>query len=163
MRLPPPPLVALGAGLAQRALTRRPQRHGPVGLGAAAALTAGSVALAFTAARSFGRAGTTLSPERPGDASSLVTTGPHAVSRNPMYLGLTGVLVANAIRLRSWTALVPVVAFVAIIDRLQIRAEEAALLDHFGADYEDYRTRVPRWLGRRSASGATPGAGSAGR
>lgn len=126
-------------------------------------MAVGSVALAVTAARSFRRAGTTLAPEDPGQASVLVTTGPHAVSRNPMYLGLTGVLVANAIRLRSWTAWVPVAAFVAFIDRIQIRAEEAALLGRFGADYETYRTRVPRWLDRRSLARATPGAGSGGR
>jgi protein-S-isoprenylcysteine O-methyltransferase Ste14 len=70
------------------------------------------------------------------------------VSRNPMYVGLAGLLVANAVRLGAWKALVPVAAFALVIDRLQIPAEESALLANFGADYEAYRATVPRWLGR---------------
>ncbi len=69
-----------------------------------------------------------------------------------MYVGLAGLLVANAVRLGSWKALVPVVAFTLVIDRLQIPAEESALLANFGADYEAYHASVPRWLGRRSLS-----------
>ena len=41
-------------------------------------------------------------------------------------------------------------ALVLVIDRLQITAEESALLANFGADYEAYRASVPRWLDRRS-------------
>ena len=65
-----------------------------------------------------------------------------------MYVGLSGLLVANAVRLGAWKALVPVAAFALVIDRLQIPAEEAALLANFGAEYEAYRATVPRWLGR---------------
>ena len=67
-----------------------------------------------------------------------------------MYVGLTGLLVANAVRLGSWKALLPVAAFTFVLDRFQIAAEESALLANFGADYEAYRDTVPRWLGRRS-------------
>ena len=56
-----------------------------------------------------------------------------------MYVGLSGLLLAYAIRGGSWTALLPVAAFVVVIDRLQILSEEAALSAHFGIDYEDYR------------------------
>jgi len=65
-------------------------------------------------------------------------------------LGLAGLLAANALRLGSWRALLPVVAFTWVIDRVQVAAEESALLANFGADYEAYRATVPRWLGRRS-------------
>jgi protein-S-isoprenylcysteine O-methyltransferase Ste14 len=71
-----------------------------------------------------------------------------------MYVGLAGLLVANTLRLGSWKALLPVAGFTLVIDRLQIAAEESALLANFGADYEAYRLAVPRWLGRRSV---TPG------
>jgi protein-S-isoprenylcysteine O-methyltransferase Ste14 len=37
-----------------------------------------------------------------------------------------------------------------IIDRLQIEAEESALLEKFGAEYEAYRAASPRWLDRGS-------------
>lgn len=75
--------------------------------------------------------------------------GPNAVSRNPMYVGLAGLLVAYAIDRRSLAALGPVAMFVLAIDRLQIPTEEAALRDLFGEDYEAYVRRVPRWLGPR--------------
>ena len=44
-----------------------------------------------------------------------------------MYVGLAGLLVANAVRLGSWTALLPVAAFTLVIDRVQIPAQESAL------------------------------------
>jgi protein-S-isoprenylcysteine O-methyltransferase Ste14 len=151
MRIPPP-VLALIAGLAQRAVTRdsRPTTTTPAVAAAGTALA--SVVLATASARSFRQRGTTLDPFHPAQASVLVTTGPNAVSRNPMYVGLTGLLMSNAIRLRSWTALLPVAVFVLAIDRLQIRSEESALLAHFGADYEAYRVAVPRWLDRRSVN-----------
>ena len=120
---------------------------------AAAATTAvASVTLAAAADVTFQRRGTTIEPFDPGKASVLVTSGANAISRNPMYVGLTGLLLANAIRRGSWVALLPAAAFAAVIDRWQIAAEETALLAKFGADYEAYCARVPRWLGRTSSA-----------
>ena len=79
-----------------------------------------------------------------------MTTGANALSRNPMYVGLTGLLVANAVRLGAKRALLPVAVFTIAIDRLQIAAEESALITKFGPEYEAYRAAVPRWLGVRS-------------
>ena len=149
---PPPPLLALAAALAQRALTRDAQPPTAVRAAAAGVTAAVSAGLATAAARAFGREGTTLEPFDPSKASALVTTGANAVSRNPMYVGLTGLLVANAMRRGSWAALIPVAAFTLAIDRLQIAAEERALLANFGADYDAYRASVPRWLGPRSVA-----------
>ena len=149
MRLPPPVLAVLAA-LAQRALTRGAPPPRVARAAAAAATTAASGALAASAARRFRQEGTTVDPLDPTRASVLVTTGANGISRNPMYVGLAGLLVANAVRRGSWTALLPVAAFGLVIDRLQIPAEERALLARFGADYEVYRAAVPRWLGRRS-------------
>jgi protein-S-isoprenylcysteine O-methyltransferase Ste14 len=109
-----------------------------------------SLALAGASAQRFRRSGTTVDPLDPARASVLVTTGANAVSRNPMYVGMAGLLVANATWRGSWIGLVPVAGFVLVIDRWQIAPEESALLAKFGVDYEDYRAAVPRWLGRRS-------------
>jgi protein-S-isoprenylcysteine O-methyltransferase Ste14 len=148
---PPPPLLAIAAALAQSALTIKGEHRPPTSRAAAAmAIATASGALAASAAGQFRRQGTTVEPFNPALASALVTTGANAVSRNPMYVGLAGLLVANAVRLGSWKALLPVAAFALVIDRFQIRAEESALLANFGADYEAYRATVPRWLGRRS-------------
>ena len=71
-----------------------------------------------------------------------------------MYVGMAGLLVANATRLGSWRALLPVAAFTVVIDRVQIAAEEPALLANFGPEYEAYRASVPRWLDLRSVTNA---------
>jgi protein-S-isoprenylcysteine O-methyltransferase Ste14 len=147
---PPPPALAVLAALAQRALTggARPATAARAVAAGATALASG--ALAGAAAGQFRRRGTTIDPIDPARASVLVTTGVNTISRNPMYVGLTGLLVANALRRGSWVALLPVGAFVIVIDRLQIVAEEAALNARFGPEYELYCATVPRWLDQRS-------------
>ena len=120
----------------------------------AATVTLTSVSMAGASAHQFRRRGTTVEPFHPDRASALVVTGANAVSRNPMYVGMAGLLVAHAIWRNSWVALVPVAGFVVLIDRFQIEAEESALLEKFGADYEAYRSAAPRWLGRRSLATA---------
>ena len=147
MKRLPPPVLALGAALAQRALSRGAPRPTTVRAVGAGATTLASMALAGSAAASFRRSGTTVDPLEPARASTLVTTGANAVTRNPMYLGLTGLLVANAIGRGSWAALLPAAGFVVVIDRTQIPYEEAALLARFGSDYRAYGDRVPRWVG----------------
>ena len=109
-----------------------------------------SMSMAGAAASAFRRHGTTVEPFHPEQASFLVTTGPNAISRNPMYVGMAGLLVAHAIWRGSWVALSPVAAFVGFIDRVQIRAEESALLEKFGSEYAAYRAASPRWLSPRS-------------
>ena len=105
--------------------------------------------MAGAAGREFRRHGTTVEPFRPERASALVTTGSNAVTRNPMYVGMAGGLLAHAVWRGSWPALVPAAVFVGIIDRLQVEPEEAALLRLFGDEYDAYRAAVPRWLGLR--------------
>jgi protein-S-isoprenylcysteine O-methyltransferase Ste14 len=140
--------VLLAAGLAAQRLM--PGRHEPrrATSAAAAVLTASSVALAFTASARFRSQQTTVHPLHPERTSSLVTTGPNQVSRNPMYVGMVGVLVANALRLRSLPALGLVATFVRVMESTQIAAEERVLAEKFGPEYEAYTARVPRWLGR---------------
>jgi protein-S-isoprenylcysteine O-methyltransferase Ste14 len=109
-----------------------------------------SFSMAGTAASRFRRSGTTLEPFQPERASVLVTSGANAISRNPMYVGMAGLLLAHAVWRGSWTALLPLVGFVVFIDRAQIHAEEAALLEKFGSAYEAYQASTPRWIDRRS-------------
>jgi protein-S-isoprenylcysteine O-methyltransferase Ste14 len=146
----PPPLAALAAGLAQRALTREAPAPGRARAALAAGVALASVSIAGAASNRFRHSGTTWDPLHPDQASVLVTTGANAVSRNPMYVGMAGLLLAHAIRRGSWRALAPVAAFVAFIDRVQVEAEEAALLDKFGRAYAAYRADTPRWVDRRS-------------
>jgi protein-S-isoprenylcysteine O-methyltransferase Ste14 len=146
----PPPLLAVAAAGAQRALTGASPRPTAGRAAVAAGVALASVSIAGATATLFRRNETTVDPLHPDQASALVTTGPNAISRNPMYVGMAGLLVANAIRRGSWADLLPVAGFVLVIDRFQIRAEEEALLEKFGAEYDAYRTSSPRWIGRRS-------------
>ena len=92
-------------------------------------------------------------------AQCLVVDGPNRLTRNPMYVGLAGALLAHAIARRSPSAVIPLIGFVWLIDRYQIPAEEKALEARFGQAYLDYKKAVPRWLGARGASMDDPGHG----
>jgi protein-S-isoprenylcysteine O-methyltransferase Ste14 len=129
--VPPPVLLAAGL-LAQRA---------------AVMLAAGSVAVTGVTVRQFFARETTVHPLHPEHASALVVDGPNAFTRNPMYVGMAGVLLAHALGLGRWRAVLPAAAVVAVIDRVQVQAEERALEERFGEDYAAYRARVPRWVG----------------
>ena len=152
MRRPPPPVLALGAAVAQRGLSRPTRRRGAGRATVSAAITLASVSMAGAAAGLFRRSGTTIEPFRPEEASVLVTSGAFTITRNPMYVGLAGLLTAHAAWRGSWAALLPAAGFVAVMDRWQVRAEEAALLEKFGPEYEAYCAASPRWLDRRSCA-----------
>lgn len=92
----------------------------------------------------FGRAGTGVIPFK--GVSALVTSGVYRFTRNPMYLGMTLVLLGCALTVGAATALVIPIVFAVIIQRRFILAEEAMLSRIFGDDYSNYCSRVRRWL-----------------
>lgn len=83
----------------------------------------------------------------PESSTALITTGPFAWSRNPMFLliqlGQLGLLLS----LPSLFTLICLAVGVAAI-QAQVRLEEAHLLRRHGAAYQAYCARTPRWLGR---------------
>jgi protein-S-isoprenylcysteine O-methyltransferase Ste14 len=112
---------------------------------AAVVLVVGAV-IPMLSFRTFRRAGTTTSPRDIGNASSLVTTGPYAISRNPMYLGLLLMLTAWALALgQALNAVFPVL-FVVWTTLFQIGPEERMLREKFGEAYAAYCRRVRRWI-----------------
>jgi protein-S-isoprenylcysteine O-methyltransferase Ste14 len=101
---------------------------------------------AFPAFRAFAQARTTIDPVHVDRASAVVATGVYRVTRNPMYVGMTSLLVSWAAYLAApWTLLGPLV-FVLFITRFQILPEERAMSAKFGAGYLEYKGRVRRWL-----------------
>ncbi|WP_435771865.1 methyltransferase family protein [Nocardioides sp. SYSU DS0651] len=149
MPVVPPPVIALVAGVVQHAVAPDRGPDGGPGRGrklAAGAVAAAAVGLDVSAMAAFRRHRTTVNPLDPAQASSIVAEGPFRFTRNPMYVGMAGLLTAHALaRGGVWTFL-PVLAFVAVIDRVQIAAEESALREKFGADYDDYCRSTRRWL-----------------
>lgn len=147
-RRPPPAVLLAMAGAAQSAMTRG-RRVTPSSMAAAAPVLGGSFCLLAASVGNFLRRRTTVDPVRVERAQYLVVDGPNRITRNPMYLGLAGVLLSHAIARRSPSAMIPLIGFVCLIDRYQIPAEETALEARFGQAYLDYKEAVPRWLGAR--------------
>lgn len=145
----PPPAVAAAIALSMWGLARYAPAFeiaGALRLGAAAALLL--LGLGFSAAGllAFKRARTTVNPTAPEKATTLVDFGVYRITRNPMYVGLSCVLVAWAVFLSCAWALLGPLALVLYIGRFQIRPEERALATLFGSDYSAYRQKVRRWL-----------------
>lgn len=142
----PPPLIAAAVGFAQKALIGKDRSPSSASKAGAAAVAVSSVGLIGASAVTFYRHRTTISPLSVEKTSTLVTGGPFRLSRNPMYVGLAGLLTAHALLYRSPLALLPVAGFVAVMNRSQIAIEEAALQQNFGAEFTEYCNAVPRWL-----------------
>jgi len=104
------------------------------------------VALGVWAALCFRAAHTTVNPVAIERVSALVTRGPFAFSRNPMYLGLTLILSGIAIYGGAASGFLVLPVFVLTVTALQIKPEEHVMQTKFGADYVAYSERVRRWL-----------------
>lgn len=147
-RVPPPfLLLAIAAAMGAAAYFAPPSAvPWPARAVGAAILFAVAGFFAPRAIRTFRRVGTTVDPMNPEQASTLVTTGVYARTRNPMYLSLALLLTSWATWLGRWAPFLGPVVFVLYITRFQIRAEERALAARFGDDYSRYRGAVRRWL-----------------
>jgi|SRR5579862_2286843 len=82
------------------------------------------------------------------EGHELVTQGPYAVVRNPIYLGMFGLMVATGLVLTPWWALLLAIIFFLTGNQIRIRAEEKLLRDAFGARFDEYARRVPGFLPR---------------
>lgn len=78
----------------------------------------------------------------------LVVEGPYRVVRNPMYWGVGSVMLGEALLFRSVSLTLWVAGFAAGVSLFVFFFEEPALRGKFGAEYEDYCRRIPRWLPR---------------
>jgi len=103
-------------------------------------------ATALAGVLQFRRARTTVNPMRVEQASSLVTSGVFARTRNPMYLGLLLVLAGWSIYLASFAAILGLPFFVAYINRFQIAPEERAMHRLFGEAFRHYMSTTRRWI-----------------
>ena len=83
----------------------------------------------------------------------LMSGGPYAISRHPMYVGELALWLGWAILYGSIPVLIGFAVLDAVVARLAPR-EERALESKFGDVYRQYKARVPRWLGRSPGSGA---------
>nr|WP_242468660.1 isoprenylcysteine carboxylmethyltransferase family protein [Rhodovibrio salinarum] len=115
----------------------------------AGALALPAVGLALWALLTFRRADTAIEPWEP--ARNLVTHGPYAYTRNPMYVSLTLMTAGAAIAADLPWALIMVPLAVLVTDRYVIVREERHLTHMFGRPYTDYCRHTRRWWGRKTA------------
>ena len=111
-------------------------------LGALALLV--SAGLVMASGRVFKRAGTPVRPVSP--ATVVVRQGPYRISRNPMYLGMLGLLAGLGILSGSYCFVAAMAVFAAVVHFGVVLPEERYLEALHGEAYRQYKRQVRRWL-----------------
>ncbi|MFZ0979126.1 MAG: isoprenylcysteine carboxylmethyltransferase family protein [Candidatus Acidiferrales bacterium] len=114
--------------------------------GVAIAIVVASVWFCYAAAMALGKQWALIA--RVIEGHELISTGPYAIVRNPIYLAMLGMYVASALAVTRWpAALIGLIVFLAGT-AIRIRAEENLLRAAFGARFSDYARRVPAFFPR---------------
>lgn len=141
-----PPFVFLGAIFVGAAvgwikpMPARPPQWG--GLGVIFCL--GAVGLVVWAALALKRHHTDVRPWKP--TTAIVSDGPYALTRNPIYLGFALLQVGIGLWSNTLAILLMTIPAIVATNNWVIAREESYLLRKFGAPYERYLTQVRRWL-----------------
>ena len=104
------------------------------------------IVIGLIAIRRFYQVDTTVLPDEMDSSSVLVTGGIFKISRNPMYLGMATVITGVGVGLGTLVMLPILGLFVFWITENQIKPEEHALVKIFGSKFEDYKSKVRRWI-----------------
>jgi protein-S-isoprenylcysteine O-methyltransferase Ste14 len=108
------------------------------------ALAVGSVWLLRSA---FGTLGKQWSlTARVLEGHTLITAGPYAWVRHPIYTGMFGMLVATGLAASRPVGLLAGIVVFWVGTIIRVRSEEGLLRAAFGARYEEYARRVPAVL-----------------
>ncbi|HRQ39282.1 MAG TPA: isoprenylcysteine carboxylmethyltransferase family protein [Chloroflexota bacterium] len=105
------------------------------------------IGIIVLARREFAQHGQPTDPGHP--TSKVIKTGVFALSRNPLYLGSSIVLLGIALMLNTLWAIVTLLLSMIICHYVLIMPEERYLATKFGNEYEEYVASVNRWLGRK--------------
>lgn len=101
----------------------------------------------FSATKEFKKSETTVNPMKPETSTSLVTSGIFKYTRNPMYVGLTSILLASCFYFSSLLGIIVYVPlFILYITVFQIIPEEEIMKGLFNDEYLDYSSKVRRWI-----------------
>lgn len=104
-------------------------------------LAAGSIWLVYSSVQALGKQWAVSA--RLVEEHKLITTGPYRWVRNPIYLGMFGMLVATGLVAGpSWNLPIAILLFAAGTV-IRVRTEEKLLRQAFGAEFDDYTKRVP--------------------
>jgi protein-S-isoprenylcysteine O-methyltransferase Ste14 len=79
----------------------------------------------------------------------LVQRGLYRWVRNPMYISLGLILLAETVYFESWRIALYLLCATCVAQLFVVLHEEPEMSFRFGAMYEDYKRAVPRWFPRR--------------
>jgi len=82
------------------------------------------------------------------DRSYLLKGSVYGISRNPMYLSELMLMFGWVIFYESISVLIALAAWYLFFEYYLVPQEERVMEAHFGKAYLEYKSRVPRWLGR---------------
>ena len=144
MKLSYPPLIVLGCIAVQVVLNMLVPLEVNLSLLLGIIVLILSLGIITYAFRELNNNETTYIPD--GEPEQLVTSGPFSFSRNPIYLGMAGVLLAIAFLLQSLSALLIPILFISIIQNTWIPHEEKKLAEIFGEEWITYSEKTKKWL-----------------
>lgn len=104
----------------------------------------GGIALMLWAILAFRAHNTSVVPHQM--PRTIITSGPFARSRNPIYLGDVMVLGGVILSKGAWPSVILLPVFIMILSRRFIAPEEARMKQNFGAEFDQYVEKTPRWL-----------------
>ncbi len=143
---PPPTIfgVAFLVGLGFDFIYPSPTMPFWLQLGSGVVAVTTGVLLIRSSMQSIDRAGTTYDPY--AASTVLVTSGIYRYTRNPGYLGLAVIQFGLALMIDSpWIAITTVVAVI-VTSQFVIMLEEEKLSRTFGQEYQNYLSKVRRWI-----------------
>lgn len=76
----------------------------------------------------------------------LIRTGPYRIVRHPVYASMFLMLLATGLLLAWWPLFLLGIALYVVGTEIRIHAEEGLLRARFGAEFEEYRRKVPAYL-----------------
>ena len=141
-----PPYIYLGAMLVGfgvhwiKPVSARPDKWGGLGI----VFCVFAVGLLAWSWLTLKRHRTDVRPWKP--TKKIVTDGPYALTRNPIYLGFALMQVGIGLWSDRLAVLLMVIPAIIATNNWVIAREEAYLTRKFGEPYEKYLTQVRRWL-----------------
>jgi protein-S-isoprenylcysteine O-methyltransferase Ste14 len=145
----PPVVVFLVCGVAMWLVAKQMPQASleiPRALPVTVAFVLAALWLGVKAVLDFRRNSTTVHPQYPEKASTVVADGVYRYTRNPMYLALAVALLAWAVKLGNLAAFAGVPVFIAYMTQFQVKPEERVLAEKFGAPYREYLGKARRWI-----------------
>jgi protein-S-isoprenylcysteine O-methyltransferase Ste14 len=102
------------------------------------------VLLNLIADRDLKKNRTTVKPFQ--ESNALVKDGAYRVCRHPMYLGFVLILLGISVLLGSISTFIVMIVFAILMEYLFITTEEMMLEEQFQAEWNDYKSKVRKWI-----------------